>query len=87
MCKYHGWRYGLDGKLNFVLQEEEYFDFDKDDFGLIPVQCESWEGFIFMNLDRGAAAEPARVPGADGDRPRRISVRSAVRALRVLARR
>jgi phenylpropionate dioxygenase-like ring-hydroxylating dioxygenase large terminal subunit len=51
MCKYHGWRYGLDGKLNFVLQEEEYFDFDKDDFGLVPVHCETWEGFIFVNLD------------------------------------
>ena len=55
MCKYHGWRYGLDGKLNFVLQEEEYFDFDKDDFGLVPVHCDVWEGFIFVNLDPGNA--------------------------------
>src|SRR4029453_12769529 len=22
MCKYHGWRYGLDGQLNFVLGED-----------------------------------------------------------------
>jgi phenylpropionate dioxygenase-like ring-hydroxylating dioxygenase large terminal subunit len=52
MCKYHGWRYGLDGKLNFVLQEDEFFDLDKDDFGLIPVHCDVWEGFIFVNLDQ-----------------------------------
>ena len=52
MCKYHGWRYGLDGALNFVLQEEEFFDFDKADFGLVPVHCDVWEGFIFINLDR-----------------------------------
>jgi phenylpropionate dioxygenase-like ring-hydroxylating dioxygenase large terminal subunit len=51
VCKYHGWRYGLDGKLNFILQEEEFFDIDKDDFGLIPVHCDVWEGFIFINLE------------------------------------
>jgi phenylpropionate dioxygenase-like ring-hydroxylating dioxygenase large terminal subunit len=50
-CKYHGWRYDLDGALNFVQQEEEFFDFDKADFGLAPVQTEVWEGFIFVNLD------------------------------------
>ncbi len=50
-CKYHGWRYGTEGDLNFVQQEEEFFDFDKADYGLVPVQCEVWEGFIFVNLD------------------------------------
>ena len=28
-CKYHGWRYDLDGSLNFVQQESEFFDLDK----------------------------------------------------------
>ncbi|GGU94053.1 (2Fe-2S)-binding protein [Actinomadura cremea] len=56
MCKYHGWRYGLDGSLKFVLQEEEYFDFDKADFPLVPVHCEIWEGFVFVNL----ADEPSQ---------------------------
>ena len=32
-------------------QEEEFFDFDKADYGLAAVQCEVWEGFIFVNLD------------------------------------
>jgi phenylpropionate dioxygenase-like ring-hydroxylating dioxygenase large terminal subunit len=50
-CKYHGWRYGLDGELGFVQQEEEFFDLDKSEYGLVPVQCEVWEGFIFVNLD------------------------------------
>jgi phenylpropionate dioxygenase-like ring-hydroxylating dioxygenase large terminal subunit len=50
-CKYHGWRYGLDGELGFVQQEEEFFDLDKSEHGLVPVQCEVWEGFIFVNLD------------------------------------
>jgi phenylpropionate dioxygenase-like ring-hydroxylating dioxygenase large terminal subunit len=56
MCKYHGWRYGLDGSLTFVLQEEEFFDLDKSKFGLVPVHCEVWQGFIFVNL----ADEPAQ---------------------------
>ena len=50
-CKYHGWRYGLEGDLTFVQQEEEFFDLDKADYGLVPVQCEVWEGFVFVNLD------------------------------------
>jgi len=50
-CKYHGWRYDLDGALNFVQQESEFFDLDKADYGLAPVQTEVWEGFIFVNLD------------------------------------
>src|SRR5947209_8660839 len=50
-CKYHGWRYGLEGNLTFVQQESEFFDLDKDDYGLAAVQTEVWEGFIFVNLD------------------------------------
>ncbi|MBL7492988.1 aromatic ring-hydroxylating dioxygenase subunit alpha [Frankia sp. AgB1.9] len=49
-CKYHGWRYDLTGKLTFVQQEGEFFDLDKADYGLIPVACEVWAGFIFINL-------------------------------------
>ncbi len=50
-CKYHGWRYGLEGELNFVQQEGEFFDLDKADYGLAPVRVDTWEGFIFVNLD------------------------------------
>ena len=50
-CKYHGWRYDLDGALTFVQQESEFFDLDLGDYGLVPLRCEVWEGFIFVNLD------------------------------------
>ncbi len=50
-CKYHGWRYGLEGDLNFVQQEEEFFDLDKADYGLKHVAVDTWEGFIWVNLD------------------------------------
>ncbi|HSA40765.1 MAG TPA: aromatic ring-hydroxylating dioxygenase subunit alpha [Mycobacterium sp.] len=53
-CKYHAWRFDLDGNLTFVQQEGEFFDLDKSKYGLVPVHCELWEGFIFVNF----AAEP-----------------------------
>ncbi|MFI6776391.1 aromatic ring-hydroxylating dioxygenase subunit alpha [Nocardia sp. NPDC050412] len=54
-CKYHAWRYNLAGEATFVQQEQEFFDFDKDRFGLKSVRCEVWEGFVFVNLDDDAA--------------------------------
>ncbi len=50
-CKYHGWRYTLEGELTFVQQEDQFFNLDKADYPLASVQCEVWEGFIFVNLD------------------------------------
>jgi hypothetical protein len=54
VCKYHAWRYALNGDLTFVQQEDEFFDLDKGDYGLVPVRCEVWEGFIFINFDNDA---------------------------------
>ena len=56
VCKYHGWQYDLDGGCTFVQQESEFFDLDKADYGLVPVHCDVWEGFIFVNL----AGEPSQ---------------------------
>ena len=58
-CKYHAWRYDLDGDLTFVQQEDEFFDLDKANYGLVPVRCEVWEGFIFINFDNDADAADA----------------------------
>jgi glycine betaine catabolism A len=53
VCKYHGWKYGLDGACAFVQQEKEFFDLDKADYGLVPVHCDVWSGFIFVHLADG----------------------------------
>src|SRR6185369_12443196 len=50
VCKYHGWKYDLDGACAFVQQEQEFFDFDKADYSLVDVHCDVWAGFIFVNL-------------------------------------
>jgi phenylpropionate dioxygenase-like ring-hydroxylating dioxygenase large terminal subunit len=59
-CKYHAWRYGLDGACTFVQQESEFFDLDKKDYGLLPVHCEVWEGWIFVNFDRESEPRPLK---------------------------
>ncbi|MBL7492986.1 aromatic ring-hydroxylating dioxygenase subunit alpha [Frankia sp. AgB1.9] len=51
ICKYHAWRYDLTGKLTFIQQEGEFFDVDKEQYGLKEVPCDVWEGFIFINLE------------------------------------
>ena len=50
VCKYHGWRYGLDGACTYVHQPEEFFDLDTSELGLAPVHCDVWEGFVFVCL-------------------------------------
>ncbi|MEZ5144627.1 MAG: aromatic ring-hydroxylating dioxygenase subunit alpha [Acidimicrobiales bacterium] len=49
-CKYHGWRFGLDGGCTYVHQPDEFFDLDRAQLGLAEVHCEVWAGFIFVNL-------------------------------------
>jgi phenylpropionate dioxygenase-like ring-hydroxylating dioxygenase large terminal subunit len=65
-CKYHGWRYGLDGGLTFVQQEGEFFDLDKADYGLVPVRTEVWAGFVFVNLDPDSSESVADYLGEMG---------------------
>lgn len=54
-CGYHGWTYGLDGKLLNAPEFEGLKDFDMKDFGLMPVQAAEWGAWIFVNLDAKAA--------------------------------
>lgn len=48
VCPYHQWTYDLDGSLVFARQMPD--DFDKSEFGLKPVPCESAGGYIFICL-------------------------------------
>ena len=54
-CPYHGWSYGLDGSLKGTPEFEGVENFDRGQNGLIPVRVESWENFVFVNLDPHAA--------------------------------
>lgn len=50
-CEYHGWTYQLDGTLRGVPHWNLVELFDREDYGLVPIQVQSWEGQIFVNLD------------------------------------
>ena len=54
-CGYHGWTYGLDGKLISVPEFENVQEFDPADFTLVSVRTEEWAGLILVNLDSHAA--------------------------------
>ncbi len=51
-CQYHSWAYDLEGKLVAVPDDERDFGcVNKTEVGLKPVACETWGGWIFLNLD------------------------------------
>ena len=51
MCPYHAWTYDLDGRLTGVPDAASYPTLDRDRSGLVPVQMETWRGFIFVRLE------------------------------------
>jgi len=55
-CPYHGWNYGLDGSLKGMPEFEGVKNFERQQNGLVPVKVETWEAFVFVNLD--PQAEP-----------------------------
>ncbi|MHB8215106.1 MAG: aromatic ring-hydroxylating oxygenase subunit alpha [Candidatus Sulfotelmatobacter sp.] len=54
-CPYHGWNYGLDGSLKGMPEFEGVENFDRSKNGLVPIRVETWECFVFVNLDDHAA--------------------------------
>lgn len=50
-CRFHGWRYNLDGSLIATSRKDLLLDFDADACRVPSIQCEVWEGFIFINLN------------------------------------
>jgi choline monooxygenase len=55
-CGYHGWTYALDGRLIGTPDVEGLEFFDRSTMGMVPLRCETWEQFIFVNFD--LQAEP-----------------------------
>ncbi len=50
-CPYHGWTYGTDGALKGMVEFEGVCDFDRAKNGLVPIKVDTWENFVFVNLD------------------------------------
>jgi Rieske 2Fe-2S family protein len=60
-CPYHAWIYDLDGSLIRAKHTEDLDDFSLDRFGLATVRLETWQGFVFLNLDPDAAPLAAQL--------------------------
>jgi choline monooxygenase len=53
-CPYHAWTYGLDGCLRTAPRSELEPEFDKAEFGLVPVGVDTWGPFVFVNRNLDA---------------------------------
>ncbi|MGO9605426.1 MAG: aromatic ring-hydroxylating oxygenase subunit alpha [Candidatus Binataceae bacterium] len=54
VCQYHSWSYDLEGRLRGVPDSKNFGKLDMTCLGLGAVNCDSWAGLIFINLDPGA---------------------------------
>jgi Rieske 2Fe-2S family protein len=67
-CPYHGWTYGLDGRLIGAPQMDES-QFSRQDYPLQPVNCDIWDGHFFLNLGEPAQSLAAQL----GDLPKKFA--------------
>jgi len=54
VCRYHGWRYALDGRLASARDFGPAEGFDPREYALVGMRCETWRGFVFINMDGDA---------------------------------
>jgi len=64
-CKYHGWRYSLDGEISYVHNAPEFFDLKVEELRLPRIHCEEWAGFVFINLQDEPAQSLREFLGPD----------------------
>ncbi|MGD2172717.1 MAG: aromatic ring-hydroxylating dioxygenase subunit alpha [Gammaproteobacteria bacterium] len=50
ICPFHGWSYNLDGSLRNIPRADTFPDIDPQEFGLKPLDCEIWQGMIFLRF-------------------------------------
>jgi len=50
-CGFHGWTYATDGRLIGLTDKTQFPDLDPETHGLIPVNTEVWEDYVFVNFD------------------------------------
>lgn len=53
-CGYHGWTWDLRGTLRRVPNRKGFGALPMSEFPLIPVQVDTWERLVFVNLDMSA---------------------------------
>lgn len=52
VCPYHGWSYGNDGSLRSVPHKDGFPELDKENRGLVAVECAEKNGLIFVRQEQ-----------------------------------
>ncbi len=61
VCPYHAWVYELDGRLSGVPTRGDYPALDMAATGLVTVDVEVWQGFVFVRLQGGGGPSVAEM--------------------------
>lgn len=64
-CRYHSWSYDTAGALKVAPHMQGQRSFDQSRCGLPEFASEIWKGWLFVNLDGGAAPLAPRLEGLD----------------------
>ena len=59
VCRYHGWSYALDGRLQAIPDSYGFPGIDKADHGLVPVAAIERHGLVFVRQRGDAGFDPA----------------------------
>lgn len=55
ICPFHGFSWNIDGSLRSVTSDWDFPHVDQKNFDLTPVLCDTWGGWVFVNMDTAAA--------------------------------
>ncbi|WP_425405207.1 aromatic ring-hydroxylating oxygenase subunit alpha [Hwanghaeella sp.] len=67
VCPYHGWAYDLTGQLRAARETGPLENFQLDDVCLDSIAVETFCGFIYVNLDTGAASLSEQSDGLEDE--------------------
>lgn len=67
ICPYHGWTYGLDGKLLAAPFMDQAECFERRDVKLPQFRAEVWHGIVFVNFDERAEPLARQIAGLEPD--------------------
>lgn len=75
-CPYHGWVYGLDGRLRGAPRSQLEPGFEAESLGLVPASVATWGPFLFVHPDADAPAFDDEYPGLSDFVPRGLDLRA-----------
>src|SRR5438552_3748797 len=61
VCPFHGWSFNLDGTLRAVPKAKTFPKLDPVGHGLVPLDHEIWQGFVFVRFKPGPQPSVARL--------------------------